>query len=293
MTALGNNDLTAGSREPSYTAMFHAWLRHMHATVHPKPIYSDTRSVQLVPEPTLARVRSIMADFSQETTDALFLLAVIRHRVLADRLPAAHENGVRQLVILGAGLDVTGLELPAWANQWRVFEVDTPETQEWKRQRIATAGWDIPPNLIFAPCDFEQQGLLSALAAVGFDVHSPALVSLFGVILYLNADATKQTLAELASLAPGSELTITYCSPDDQADPVIREAMTRTATAADDTGESFVGYYRESEMESLVRATGFSDVLHHSIDKLNARYFAGRPDGLHLRPLERLITALS
>ena len=81
---MGNNDIAAGSREPSYTAMFHAWLRHMHATIHPAPIYSDTRSVQLVPEQTLARVRSIMVDFSQETTDALSLLAVIRHRVLAD-----------------------------------------------------------------------------------------------------------------------------------------------------------------------------------------------------------------
>ena len=133
----------------------------MHATIHPAPIYSDTRSVQLVPEQTLARVRSIMVDFSQETTDALSLLAVIRHRVLADRLPPAHESGVRQLVILGAGLDVTGWELPAWANQWRVFEVDTPETQAWKRQQIAAAGWEVPPNLVFVPCDFEQQGLLA------------------------------------------------------------------------------------------------------------------------------------
>jgi methyltransferase (TIGR00027 family) len=233
-----------------------------------------------------------MAGFSHDAADAIILTAVIRHRVFADRFPPAHEKGVRQLVILGAGLDTTGFGLPAWASQWRAFEVDTPETQAWKRRQIAAIGWEEPRNLIFAPCDFEQQGLLSALAAAGFDVRLPALVSLFGVILYLSAGATKQTLAELATLAPASELTFSYCSPADQADPVVRETMGKAARDADATGESFVGYYRESEMENLVRAAGFSAALHHPIEELNARYFAGRPDGLRLRAIERLLTAV-
>ena len=284
--------LVAGTREPSFTAMWHAWLRHTHATVHPSPIYSDTRSVQLVPEQALLRVRSVMAGFSHETADAIILMAVIRHRVFADRLPPAHEKGVRQLVILGAGLDTTGFGLPTWANQWRAFEVDTPETQEWKRRQIAATGWEVPPNLVFAPCNFERQGLLSALAAAGFDARLPALVSLFGVIIYLSADATKQTLAELATLAAGSELTLSYCSPADQADPVVRETMGKSTPVVDATGESFVGYYRESEMDSLVRAAGFRDALHHPTDELNARYFTGRSDGLRLRSIERLLTAV-
>ena len=174
-----------------------------------------------------------------------------------------------------------------------MFEVDTPETQEWKRQQITAIGWEVPPNLVFAPCDFEQQGLLSALTAAGFDARLPALVSLFGVILYLNADATKQTLAELATLTSGSELMITYCSQADQADPVVRELMVKSTPVVDATGETYVGYYQESEMDSLVRTAGFSDALHHPIEKLNARYFAGRPDGLRLRPMERLLTAVS
>ncbi len=284
--------LVASIREPSFTAMWHAWLRHAHATVHPSPIYSDTRSVRLVSEQGLLRVRSVMAGFSDETADALILMAAIRHRLFADRLLPAHEKGVRQLVILGAGLDTTGFGLPAWANQWRAFEVDTPETQGWKRRQIAAAGWEVPPNLVFAPCDFEQQGLLSALAAAGFEARLPALVSLFGVIVYLTADATKQTLAELATLAPGSELTFSYCSPADQADPVVRETMGKSTSVVDATGESFVGYYHESEMDSLVRAAGFGDAQHHSIEELNARYFAGRPDGLRLRAIERLLTAV-
>jgi methyltransferase (TIGR00027 family) len=272
--------------------MWHAWLRYTHATDHPSPIYSDTRSVQMVPEPALARVRAAMDGLSKEAADAFILMTVTRCRVFADRLLPAHERGVRQLVILGAGLDVTGFGLPAWANEWRTFEVDTPETQTWKRQQIAATGWDVPPNLIFAPCDFERQGLLDALATAGFDARRPAMLSLFGVLLYLSADATKRTLAELATLAPGSELTFSYCSPDDQADPVVHELMSKSTRVVDATGESFVGYYRVSEMERLVRAAGFVDAQHYPIEELNARYFPGRPDVLRLRPIEQLLTAL-
>ena len=119
---------TASAREPSFTAMWHACLRNQHATIHPSPIYSDTRSVQLVPNRTLERVRLVMAGFSPETADAIVLMAVIRHRVFADRMPPADERGVRQLVILGAGLDTTGFGLPTWGRRWRIFEVDHPAT---------------------------------------------------------------------------------------------------------------------------------------------------------------------
>src|SRR6185437_9516271 len=151
--------------------------------MHASPIFSDTRSVQLIPEQTLERVASAMEGFSQEAADALILLTVVRQRVLMDRLSSAHERGVRQLVILGSGLDTTGFSLPEWGDQWRVFEVDHPATQEWKRRRIAELRWDVPANLVFAPCDFEQQALLSALTVAGFERQRPAVVSLFGVII--------------------------------------------------------------------------------------------------------------
>jgi methyltransferase (TIGR00027 family) len=280
------------AREPSFTAMWCAWARNNHATVHPSPIFSDTRSFQLVPEQALERVVSAMEAFSQEAADALILLTVVRQRVLADRLSSAHERGVRQLVILGAGLDTTGFELPEWGDQWRVFEVDHPATQEWKRKRITDVCWEVPPNLVFAPCDFEQEDLLSALAATGFERQLPALVSLFGVIIYLTADATNALLTELATLAPGSEFTLTYESPPDGADPVVQETYDKVFPVVEATEESFVGYYYQSEMEALVCAAGFRAAIHHPIDELNARYLAGRRDHLRLRAIERLLTAV-
>ena len=108
-----------------------------------------------------------MDGFSPQTADAIVLMSVIRHRVLSERLPQASDRGVRQLLILGAGLDTTDFALPAWADDWRVFEVDHPATQDWKRAKIADLGWETPANLVFAPCDFETQTVLSALGAAG------------------------------------------------------------------------------------------------------------------------------
>jgi methyltransferase (TIGR00027 family) len=280
------------SREPSFTAMWHACLRNTHATAHASPIFTDTRGVQLVPADVRQRVVSVMEGFSPATADAIVLMSVIRYRVLAERLPEANDRGVRQLVILGAGLDTTAFALSAWGDDWRVFEVDHPATQDWKRAQIANAGWETPNNLVYAPCDFETQDLLSALDTAGFDRTLPAVVSVFGVILYLTLDATKATLGQLAGLAPKSEVTISYCPPPDGKDPVTAETFAKASPTVDATGESFIGYYREDELERLVREAGFTDIIQHPLATLNARYFNGRQDQLQLHPIEQLLTAV-
>ena len=279
--------------EPSFTAMLHACLRNTHATAHAAPIFTDTRSVQLVPVDVRHRVRIFMDGFSQETADSIVLMSVIRYRLLEERLPKANATGVRQLVILGAGLDTTAFTLPAWANDWRVFEIDHPATQDWKRTRIADLGWKTPHNLVYAPCDFETQELLDALDAAGFDRTQPAVASLFGVVLFLTSEATTNTLRQLAALAPQSEVTISYCPPPDGTDHVVTETFTKASPTVDATGESFIGYYREAEIDGLVRETGFSEVLHHPLAVLNARYFNARADGLRLHPIEQLLTAVT
>jgi methyltransferase (TIGR00027 family) len=282
---------TVEAREPSFTAMIHAWLRNAHATSHVPPILSDTRSVLLVPEEAYGRIASLVGSWSREALDEALLCSVVRQRVLADRLQPADARGVRQLVILGAGLDTTAFSLPSWGIEWTVFEVDHPATQAWKRQRIVDLGWSVPSNLVFAPCDFERQGIRSALASAGFESRQPALVTLFGVILYLTVDATRGTLAELGTLAAGSEVTLSYSSPPDGTDSVIQEIFDRGAPVVAESGESFVGYYSDSQMEAMVREAGFSSVMHYPIARLNADYLAGRPDGLRWRGIEGVLTA--
>ena len=280
------------AREPSFTAMWHAWMRDAHARTHPSPIFADTRSVQLVPDATQQDVVTLMNGFSPAAADALIFMAVIRFRLLADLLPQANQRGVRQLVILGAGLDTTVFSLPTWAHAWRVFEVDHPATQEWKRQQITNLDWQLPPNLVFAPCDFETQTALSALDAAGFDRSCPAVVSLFGVILYLTAEATKALFRDLALLAPGSEVLMTYSPPPGGPDPAVEEVWDKSSPKVDDTGESFIGHYTAAQIERIIRDAGFQDVQHHHVDALNATYFANRPDRLELHTIEQILTAI-
>jgi methyltransferase (TIGR00027 family) len=280
------------AREPSFTAMWHAWMRNAHATTHDSPIFIDTRSVQLVPEPVRQDVVTLMNGFSLEAADALILMAVIRFRVLADRLPGAHERGIRQLVVLGAGLDTTAFSLPEWGRSWQVFEVDHPATQEWKRREVARLGWTQPTNLVFAPCDFETKNMLIALDNAGFDHGRPALVTLFGVVLYLSKDATRTLLSDLASLADGSEVIMSYSPPSDGTDLAVQQVWDKSSPKVDETGESFIGHYPPSEIERLAREAGFSETIHYSASALNDAYLCNRPDGLQLHTIEQLLVAV-
>jgi O-methyltransferase involved in polyketide biosynthesis len=105
-------------------------------------------------------------------------------------------------------------------------------------------------------------------------------------------DATRTTLRELASLAAQSEVTMTCNPPPDGTDRVAAETFQTASPTVDATGESFIGYYRESEIEHLVREAGFSDVIHHPPGALNARYFDGRDDRLRLHSIEQPLTAV-
>ena len=132
----------------------------------------------------------------------------------------------------------------------------------------------------------------NALDTAGFVRELPALVSLFGVILYLTADSTRTLLSELASCAPGSEVIMTYSPPSDGTDPVVQQVWDKSSPKVDETGESFIGHYTESEIEGLVRTAGFRDVRHHHVEVLNRDYLADRPDGLRLHTIEQLLTAV-
>ena len=287
-----HEDPTRVAREPSFTAMWHAWMRNAHATEHRSPIFADTLSAQLVPEQVRQDVVALMGGFSGKAADALILMAVVRYRLLADRLPAVNDRGTHQFVILGAGLDTSAFALPAFAQGWRVFEVDHPATQKWKRRELTARGWRLPANLVFAPCDFETQKLLDALDAVGFERELPAVVSLFGVVLYLTAAATKTLLIELASFSPGSEVVISYSPPPGGPDPVLQEVWGKSSPKVDETGESFIGHYTASQIEQLATDAGFGDTVHYSVDALNTTYLAGRPDGLELHAIEQLLIAV-
>jgi methyltransferase (TIGR00027 family) len=214
-----------------------------------------------------------------------------RSRYVEDRLAAAVANGVMQYVILGAGLDTFAYRNPFPA--LRVFEVDFPATQEWKRELLEKAAIDLPGNLTFVPLDFERQTLIEGLAEAGFDPRKPAFFGWMGVTPYLTLEAFRATLNAIAQLPAASAVSFDYVSRPETLGPQRRrvfEGLKKRVAAA---GEPFRLFLLPEEMESELRRAGFRRMERMDSDGLNERYFKGRADGLKLSGagLSRLATA--
>jgi methyltransferase (TIGR00027 family) len=217
---------------------------------------------------------------------------VARARFIEDLISVQADRGVRQYVILGAGLDTFAQRRPELASKLRVFEVDRPGPQAWKRQRLIELGFGIPEWLRLVPVDFEA-GVTwwERLEGAGFDAGQSTVVASTGVIVYLTRDATTATLRHVAALAPGSTLAATFMPPLSLIEPeerAPREATERFARAA---GTPLISFFAPEEMLALAREVGFRETRHVSAGGLTERYFAGRSDGLRPSSSEDLLVA--
>lgn len=181
----------------------------------------------------------------------------------------------------GAGLDTFAQRQPDLASQMRVFEIDQPGPQAWKRQRLIDLGFGIPPFLRLVPADFEAgDGWWGRLAASGFDARRPAVVASTGVSMYLTKDSIATTLRQVARLAPGSTFAMSFLLPIELADPEERPGIERAVAGAEANGTPFISFFMPTEMLTLARESGFREAQHVSAATLAQRYFAGRTDGL-------------
>jgi methyltransferase (TIGR00027 family) len=184
-------------------------------------------------------------------------------------------------VILGAGLDTFAQRKPEIASRMMVFEVDQAGPQAWKRQRLVECGYGNPDWLRFVPIDFEAGGSWwDGLLSSGFDRAKPALVASTGVSMYLTQAAITATLRQVAALAPGSTLAMSFLLPIEMSEPALRPAKELAAKGAAARGTPFISFFRPEEMLDLARACGFKIVQHVSAADITARYFTGRSDGL-------------
>ena len=204
-----------------------------------------------------------------------------RARFVEDLVAEQAAHGVGQYVVLGAGLDTFVQRRPEIAARLRVFEIDQPGTQAWKRQRLLELGYGVPDRLRFVPVDFEAgQSWWAQLVAAGFDPDRPAVVVSTGVSMYLTKDATAATLRQIAALAPGSTLAMTFLLPTELLDATDRAGFRTSARGAQTSGTPFVSFYPPQEMLALAEDAGFAQVRHVSGTSLADRYFSDRPDGL-------------
>jgi methyltransferase (TIGR00027 family) len=273
---------------PDSTAVRTALWRALHVEVDAPPhVLADTIGLQLAdPDPDWRE----RGDMHPDGTRAFRASIVARTRYLDDLVIDRAATGVTQYVILGAGLDSFAQRHADVAV--RIFEVDQPGTQDWKRRRLTEIGYPPGENLQFVPVDFEQGDTFpDALQANGFDAHQRTVVSSIGVSMYLTKEATEATLRQVAALADGSVLAMTFMLPVDLVDSAERAMQESVEAAAASSGTPFLSHYEPEEMVDLCRAAGFSAVEHVGPDVLTARYFAGRTDGLRPPSAEQLIVA--
>jgi methyltransferase (TIGR00027 family) len=217
---------------------------------------------------------------------------VARSRFIEDLVLERAASGASQYVILGSGLDTFAQRRPEVASRMRVFEVDRPGHQAWKRQRLSELGLGIPGWLRLVPVDFEaSESWWTQLKAAGFDATQPAVVACTGVSMYLTRDAIAATLRQIAALAPGATLAMTFLLPLELMEPDVRSGFQLAEKGARASGTPFISFFAPSEMLSLAREAGLEDSRHVSAADLNERYFTGRSDGLRVSGGEEFLVA--
>jgi methyltransferase (TIGR00027 family) len=242
-------------------------MRAKHQVVDGGDIFPDTYALrvldsdgrEMVGEPDsvhAARYRAFMA---------------ARSRVADDGLTAARERGVCQVVIPGAGLDTTGFRHDRDDGGVRVFEVDKPVMQDWKRSHLERIGLAPPRSVSYVPMDFERDVLAEELSKAGVDPGAPAFFIWLGVVPYLTADAIRGTLA-LAASYPAAEIVFDYAEPPENLSAPARAAFEARRRRVAQIGEPWITTFDPPGLHRMLRDAGFSRVDDHKGADLLARY---------------------
>lgn len=240
---------------PSRTALMSAAARAAHLEVDHAPLLLDDRYAGALvdavdPEPLTYHRRlpaaPVLVGARVSTT--------LRSRFAEDRLAASSAD---QYVVLGAGLDTSALRA---GSGLAVFEVDRPDVLAWRRAAFAAARLERPAQVSTVPVELGCDPLLPALVAAGFDPTRPAFVSWLGTTMYLSERDARQTLAEIAGLAPGSELVADHMLPDALRDEAGRDYARAVSAAAGSGGEPWRWAPRPDDLRSALAACGLDDV---------------------------------
>lgn len=263
--------------DPSRTAIRAAVLRAAHQILDDEPkVLVDPVAVRLVEGLLPADGDTLQAPPLKRLRAAL----VLRSRYAEDALAEAARGGVRQYVILGAGLDTFAYRQPPWARALTVFEADRPATQAWKHEALRLAGIAVPGNVRFCPVDLETGSLPRALGAAGFQVAIPTFASWLGATQYLSDAAIDVTLRFVRALPAGSGIVFSFVAPDAWLDREDREEFGTWAAAAASDGEPWITRLDPTALRCRLLDLGFGRVDHLPPETATARYLSERRDGL-------------
>ena len=256
----------------SRTALGAAGHRAAHQVLEGGGIFADPLALRILG----ADAEEAIGEAEREPRRrGLRLFIAVRTRFAEDALAAAIARGANQLVVLGAGLDTYAYRANPGA-ALRVFEVDHPATQAWKRERLADAKIAIPPALTFAPVDFERESLGDGLAAAGFDPARRSFFTWLGVTPYLTEQAIFATLGFIAELPGGAEVVFDSANPPEAIDdPERRAAHEALAARVAAAGEAFRCYLDTPTLAARLGKLGFNEIEDLGPREIAARYFPG------------------
>jgi len=264
---------------PSRTALRVALRRAVHQLYDSPVIFVDPMAVPILGKAYDEELRHTPTRTDRPFSVGLRALLVARSRYAEDLLAQAVAAGVRQYVLLGAGLDTFAYRNPC--PQLRVFEVDHPATQQWKRELLQQSAISIPESLRFTPVDFERESLAAKLQSVGFDPDAPAFFAWLGVVHYLTRDAFRATLDFIRARPAGSGVVLDYGQPR-TALPVLEQlAYDSLAARVQQAGEPFQLFFTPQEIAAEL--ADFRSMEDLGSAEINARYFQERSDQLAVR----------
>jgi methyltransferase (TIGR00027 family) len=268
LSIVNPNQQTPETR-PSKTALRVAMHRAAHQLLDQPKVFDDPLALAIIGPKAVAELDSVQTRYGEQVARNLRAFLAVRSRYAEDELAAAIGRGVKQYVVLGAGLDTFAYRNPYPESVLRVFEVDHPATQDWKRGRLAAAGISVPRSLTFAPVDFENDETLAVgLGESNFDSSAATFFSWLGVTMYLTEYEAISTLDFIASTPPGGGVVFDFAVP----------LSARVAAA----GEPFQTFVDPTELTESLRKMGFSSIEDMDANAINARYFQDRSDELYV-----------
>ncbi len=256
---------------PSRTALAAAGHRAAHQVLEHGRIFSDPLALRILGT-TADQVIEVARNHPTGVRMRIFIAA--RTRFAEDALAAATQR-LRQVVVLAAGLDTS-----AYRNAWpgiRVFEVDHPDTQAWKRSLLERAEIAAPASLTYAPIDFEEQTLDEALSTAGFDPNLETFFTWLGCTPYLTKEAVWTTCAYVASLPGGAHIVFDYGQPMSALAQEDRQQLEASAARVAELGEPWISFFEPEEVRATLRSLGFTDIEDIGRSEIGARYLGIRP----------------
>ena len=273
--------------QPSRTAIVAAGYRAAHQACEGASIFSDPHALASLVKDGSAIVSALSAPGPH---GAMRLFMAARSRFAEDHIAQAVARGVKQLVILGAGLDTFSIRNPHASAGLKVHEVDRPASQAWKRARLAEAGLTPPASTSFVAINFETQKLGPVLADAGVDLQAPVFFMWLGVVPYLTRDAVLATLNLIATI-PGAEVVFDYSEPLEHFPPDRRMQIEELARRAAAIGEPWLSHFDPAELSVLLHAAGFNTVEDITIPDIADRYLGTKQPASESGPGGHLLYA--